>query len=83
MMNKLRKVAAMMLFHNGMVAAFDECGNQIPALQIPAAELWVRYATDAGYDVGGCEISVTTNQGRVVAADSGRTIKWDGSRKNG
>lgn len=53
-----RRVAAMILFANGSIAAFDEHEQQITELQTwSAIELFARHAAASGFDVDGCRFA--------------------------
>ena len=78
-----RRIASIMLFANGQIAAFDENDQQIPEMQMRSAiELWAEYASASGFDVIGCKFS--TQQpggpgatGTVVECFDGFDERWD------
>lgn len=47
---------SLFIFPNGQIAVTDQHGEQIPALQRSAIELWGEFAESKGYDIDGMEI---------------------------
>lgn len=78
-----RRIASMMLFANGQIAAFDEHEQPIPEMQMRSAiELWAEYASASGFDVAGCKFR--TQQpggagatGSVIECFDGFDELWD------
>ena len=57
----MKRVVKMMVFSTGIVAAFDDKGNQIPELQERSiVELWGEYAAASGFSVDDCECLINT-----------------------
>lgn len=57
----MKHVASLLIFRNGMIAAFDDQGQQIPKIQKRSLTDLLRSELEAmGYSVDGCHVSVAT-----------------------
>ena len=77
----MKRVKDMILFANGMIAAFDEDGEQIPELQGNAVQLWAELAVSKGYSVNSCYfatqgIHTTHTSGNIEFIDGEVKLKW-------
>lgn len=70
-----RRVASMILFANGSIAAFDEYEQQIYELQaMSAIELFARHAAANGFEVDGCKFKTQQPSGPGIEGVIGATI---------
>lgn len=61
------KVKNLILYSNGLFAACDEHGQQIPELQSKSViELWCEFAALAGFDTDGCVVKMQSPGGPGV-----------------
>lgn len=61
------KVKTLILFGNGLFAAFDENDQQIPELQSKSAiELWSDFAEESGFDVEGCTAKTSLGEPQII-----------------
>lgn len=66
------RITSVMIFDNGMVAAFNEHGDQVPRLQEKSVvDLWVAQAIEEGCDINGCDILVGNGKYRVSVDEKG------------
>lgn len=78
-----RRIASMLLYANGKIAALDEHGEQIPQMQMRSAiELWAEYASASGFDVVGCKFSTQKPggagaSGTLFECVDGFDERWD------
>jgi hypothetical protein len=78
-----RRIAEMMLYANGNIAAFDECDQQILEMQLHSAiELFAEYAAGSGFDVAGCKFRTQLPGGEgatgtIVETFDGFGQEWD------
>ena len=55
----MKHVASLLIFRNGMIAAFDDQGQQIPEIQKHSLMDILRSELEGlGYSVDGCQVSV-------------------------
>lgn len=55
-MSDQKRIKSVMVFGNGMVAAFDMAGQQVPELQDSLFNEWAKRADALGYEVEGLVI---------------------------
>ena len=83
----MKKVARLLIFRNGNVAAFGPDERQIPELQLQSvAELWGRFADLLGYDVHGCEVFIKGIDDRIelsVADGAVRQVSGEAAKGEG